>query len=96
MLLKNKAPHSFIKTSPVLVSTATTGIRFNHSITVDIPQTDMKVKILSALEDNYMYLIIDEKTKEAAIVDPVNPAKVRDGISEVYNYESVIKGWLSQ
>uniref|UniRef100_A0A8D0GJ79 Hydroxyacylglutathione hydrolase, mitochondrial n=1 Tax=Sphenodon punctatus TaxID=8508 RepID=A0A8D0GJ79_SPHPU len=36
----------------------------------------MKVEILPALTDNYMYLIIDEETKEAAIVDPVQPQKV--------------------
>lgn len=36
----------------------------------------MKVKVLSALEDNYMYLIIDEKTKIAAAVDPVEPDKI--------------------
>ncbi|XP_020292561.1 hydroxyacylglutathione hydrolase, mitochondrial isoform X2 [Pseudomyrmex gracilis] len=36
----------------------------------------MKVQILPALEDNYMYLIIDEATKEAAIVDPVSPEYV--------------------
>ena len=36
----------------------------------------MKITILSALEDNYMYLLADEVTKEAAIVDPVNPEKV--------------------
>jgi hydroxyacylglutathione hydrolase len=36
----------------------------------------MKVRLLPALSDNYMYLVIDEKTKEAAIVDPVEPKKV--------------------
>lgn len=36
----------------------------------------MKVEILSALSDNYMYLIVDEATKEAAIVDPVDPETV--------------------
>lgn len=36
----------------------------------------MKVEILPALEDNYMYLIIDEATQEAAIVDPVDPDSV--------------------
>ena len=35
----------------------------------------MKVHILPALSDNYMYLV-DEKTQEAAIVDPVEPKKV--------------------
>lgn len=36
----------------------------------------MKVQILPAWSDNYMYLLIDEDTKEAAIVDPVEPDKV--------------------
>ncbi|XP_015925894.1 hydroxyacylglutathione hydrolase, mitochondrial [Parasteatoda tepidariorum] len=36
----------------------------------------MKVSILGALDDNYMYLIIDESTGKAAIVDPVEPNKV--------------------
>lgn len=36
----------------------------------------MFVKILPALADNYMYLIVDKATKEAAIVDPVNPNEV--------------------
>lgn len=36
----------------------------------------MQVQILSALSDNYMYLIVDDATKEAAIVDPVDPETV--------------------
>lgn len=36
----------------------------------------MKIELLPALTDNYMYLLIDEATKEAAIVDPVEPGKV--------------------
>ena len=36
----------------------------------------MKVHILPALSDNYMYLVVDEDTREAAIVDPVEPKKV--------------------
>lgn len=39
----------------------------------------MKVKIIPAFETNeynYMYLIIDEKSNKAAIVDPVNPDEV--------------------
>lgn len=48
---------------------------FRKSLTVE--QDMMKVELLPALTDNYMYLIIDEDTKEAAIVDPVQPQKVR-------------------
>lgn len=44
------------------------------SLTVE--QSAMKVEVLPALTDNYMYLIIDDDTKEAAIVDPVQPQKV--------------------
>jgi len=38
------------------------------------------VKILNALEDNYMFLVICPETKEAAIVDPVNPEKVLEAV----------------
>lgn len=55
------------------------GLLFHHtdlrkSLTVE--QDAMKVELLPALTDNYMYLIIDDDTKEAAIVDPVQPQKV--------------------
>ena len=36
----------------------------------------MTIKLLPALSDNYMYLLIDKATKEAAIVDPVQPDDV--------------------
>jgi len=36
----------------------------------------MDVKIIPALTDNYMYLIVDNETKEAAVVDPVEPESV--------------------
>nr|KAG5709353.1 hypothetical protein BaRGS_029202 [Batillaria attramentaria] len=35
----------------------------------------MRVRLIPALEDNYMYLIIDEQTQECAAVDPVEPEK---------------------
>ncbi|XP_012503232.1 PREDICTED: hydroxyacylglutathione hydrolase, mitochondrial isoform X2 [Propithecus coquereli] len=59
------------------------GIILHHtdlrkSLTVD--QGTMKVELLPALTDNYMYLVIDEDTKEAAIVDPVQPQKVMDTV----------------
>lgn len=36
----------------------------------------MRVRVLPALEDNYMYLLEDKASGQAAIVDPVNPEKV--------------------
>lgn len=51
----------------------------------------MRVKILPALSDNYMYLIICNKTKEAAIVDPVNPELVIETVkSENVELKSVL------
>lgn len=38
--------------------------------------SSMNVKILPALSDNFMYLITDPSTNEAAIVDPVDPESV--------------------
>jgi hydroxyacylglutathione hydrolase len=37
----------------------------------------MKIRHFNALEDNYMYLISDDKTKECAVVDPAEPDEVR-------------------
>lgn len=36
----------------------------------------MQVELVPALEDNYMYLLIDDATKSCAAVDPVEPEKV--------------------
>ncbi|XP_054549863.1 hydroxyacylglutathione hydrolase, mitochondrial isoform X4 [Talpa occidentalis] len=41
-----------------------------------VAQGAMKVELLPALTDNYMYLIIDTNSREAAVVDPVQPQKV--------------------
>ena len=48
---------------------------------VSHPDTDMKVRILPALSDNYMYLLIDEKSNECAVVDPVEPNTVIDALN---------------
>lgn len=42
----------------------------------------MQVHILPALADNYMYLVVDETTNEAAVVDPVEPDKVVAAVAE--------------
>lgn len=36
----------------------------------------LKVKVLPALGDNYMYMLIDLISNEAAIIDPVDPEAV--------------------
>ena len=38
----------------------------------------MDIVPVEALEDNYMYFIIDKSTNEAAVVDPVEPVKLID------------------
>ncbi|XP_078414784.1 hydroxyacylglutathione hydrolase, mitochondrial [Cetorhinus maximus] len=47
-----------------------------------IIQANMKVELLPALADNYMYLLIDNETREAAIVDPVEPQKVVEAVKK--------------
>ncbi|CAN1151451.1 Hydroxyacylglutathione hydrolase cytoplasmic [Linum perenne] len=42
----------------------------------------MKIFHVPCLEDNYAYLIIDEATREAAVVDPVEPEKVVKAANE--------------
>nr|CAB3500923.1 unnamed protein product [Digitaria exilis] len=43
----------------------------------------MKIIPVPCLEDNYAYLIVDEGTKKAAAVDPVEPEKVLKAASDV-------------
>uniref|UniRef100_A0A0M3HTC7 hydroxyacylglutathione hydrolase n=2 Tax=Ascaris TaxID=6251 RepID=A0A0M3HTC7_ASCLU len=40
----------------------------------------MKVTPVPALTDNYMYLLIDENTRQAAIVDPVDVPAIRSAV----------------
>ena len=53
-----------------------------HSRIQSISHTGFKVKILPALQDNYMFLIMDEKTKTAGVIDPVEPAKVLEAVHD--------------
>eukprot|EP00112_Aurelia_sp_Birch-Aquarium-sp1_P017953 Seg4218.4 transcript_id=Seg4218.4/GoldUCD/mRNA.D3Y31 product="Hydroxyacylglutathione hydrolase mitochondrial" protein_id=Seg4218.4/GoldUCD/D3Y31 len=53
-----------------------------HTKTTSVFASSMRVKLLPALDDNYMYLLIDEKTNDAAIIDPVEPAKVLAAVRE--------------
>ncbi|XP_064541139.1 hydroxyacylglutathione hydrolase, mitochondrial isoform X1 [Drosophila montana] len=60
----------------------TVGFRGMHSTLEDVRLDSMQVKILPALQDNYMYLIVDSKTREAAVVDPVDPELVIKTVQE--------------
>jgi len=53
-----------------------------HSSQVTVDHLNMKVQVLPALSDNYMYLLIDEASREAAVVDPVNPESVLAAVEE--------------
>ena len=56
--------------------------RSNSTLSTAIYSTKMKVKLLPALQDNYMYMIICEQSREAAIIDPVEPEKCLTAIRE--------------
>lgn len=53
-----------------------------HSSQVIVSQKDMKIRLLPALKDNYMYLLIDEGTKLCAAVDPVEPQTIMSAVQE--------------
>ena len=57
----------------------------------------MRVRVLPALSDNYMYLLVDNKTNQAAIVDPVEPDIVMKAVEEAGTYNGLDRtnsaGW---
>ncbi|XP_012137800.1 hydroxyacylglutathione hydrolase, mitochondrial isoform X6 [Megachile rotundata] len=61
---------------------STNGFYATNRVGTVITQVNMKVQILPALQDNYMYLIIDEASQEAAIVDPVDPDSVVSAVQQ--------------
>ncbi|XP_077474716.1 hydroxyacylglutathione hydrolase, mitochondrial isoform X2 [Stigmatopora argus] len=65
------------KLAPV---TATALLHNNARKTSAVEHGNMRVEVLPALSDNYMYLLIDTDTKEAAVVDPVEPIKVVEAV----------------
>ena len=62
--------------SPFRTSEYSTEAATFHSKPLRITQADMRVRLVPALDDNYMYLLIDEKSGKSAAVDPVEPQKV--------------------
>lgn len=69
-------PLSFLSSVGSL-SCVTGMARQHHTSSCLRELSHMTVQILPALQDNYMYLLVDKASKEAAIVDPVNPKGVR-------------------
>ena len=59
------------------------GIRGYHSEQKLITTGTMRVRILPALSDNYMYLLVDETSQQAAVVDPVDPDTVIRAVEQV-------------
>jgi len=59
------------------------GIRGTHSAQALTPGKNMQIQILPALSDNYMYLLVDEKSREAAIIDPVAPDTVIKAVADL-------------
>ena len=54
--------------------------KYSRKSSVSLPKYKMKVYSIPILSDNYSYLLVDEASKEAAIVDPAEPGKVLDFI----------------
>jgi len=63
-------------------SFSSNGFSGMHSRTTRVESKDATVHILAALQDNFMYLIVDPKTNEAAVVDPVDANAVVAAIKE--------------
>ena len=71
------APRFKYPTSVTLAAHCITTSMADHHTSRSTEQLNhMTIKLLPALSDNYMYLLIDKASKEAAIVDPVNPDEV--------------------
>ena len=69
------------KTKSAIINRASSNLSF-HSLPQLFKHPDMKIHLIPALSDNYMYLLIDEKTKDCAVVDPVEPEKVQEALSK--------------
>jgi hypothetical protein len=54
-------------------------VTFGHTVN---PSSTMEVHVVPAFSDNYMYLIVDKESREAAVVDPaVRPVKAEHTIA---------------
>ncbi|XP_030763113.1 hydroxyacylglutathione hydrolase, mitochondrial [Sitophilus oryzae] len=90
-LLPNKVVQGLTAAYFKVATLKSLGFRNNHSSQINVSLPNMKVTVLPALSDNYMYLITDETTKQAAIVDPVAPNTVLEAVeNEKVNLTKVL------
>lgn len=62
-----------------------------HSKIITKDYQGFKVMVLPALRDNFMYLLIDKKTNQAAVVDPIEPKVVWEAVhKEKVNLTTVL------
>ncbi|XP_041367358.1 hydroxyacylglutathione hydrolase, mitochondrial-like isoform X2 [Gigantopelta aegis] len=73
---------SCVHTQDLIFLPASQAIRHAHSSELRVSVRDMRVRLIPALEDNYMYLLIDDNTKQCAAVDPVEPKKILSAVKE--------------
>ncbi|XP_059622756.1 hydroxyacylglutathione hydrolase, mitochondrial [Phlebotomus argentipes] len=80
--LPNRVTQGLIQSYFTVQTWRSVGFRGTHSSADFARLKTMDVKILPALQDNYMYLIVDKATRDAAIVDPVDPGAVISAVEE--------------
>ena len=56
--------------------TALRGIRHYTRLSSNTKLNRMEVKVVPALQDNFMYILIDTNSKQTAVIDPVEPHKL--------------------
>ena len=66
----------FTRVTRFSLSRANFHFRTYSRVSASVPLTKMEVKVIPALQDNYMFLLIDLNSKQAAAVDPVEPHKL--------------------
>lgn len=81
--LLNILPHRISQGLTAAYFTVTSwSIRGRSTLVQTTEMTRMTVKKIPALKDNFMYLVVCNETKNAAIVDPVEPDRVLEVAKE--------------